>query len=82
MVADCALSRLLSAREVCWALFEVDGLPSWYSSMRFRGMGSWNGGWLLVVGFFCLAFREWFCVQFVGGQVLGPCGLHIPGCGW
>ena len=35
-------------------LFEVDGLPNWYRSMRFRGMGSWNGGWLLVVGFFCL----------------------------
>ncbi len=33
---------------------EVDGLPSWYRSMRFRGMGSRNGGWLRVVGFFCL----------------------------
>ncbi len=35
-------------------LFEVDGLPSWYRSVRFRGMGSWNGGWLRVVGLFCL----------------------------
>jgi hypothetical protein len=35
-------------------LLEVDGLPRWYRSMRFREMGSWNGGWLLVVGFFCL----------------------------
>ena len=35
-------------------LFEVDGLPCWYRSMRFRGMGSWNGGVLFVVGFFCL----------------------------
>ena len=35
-------------------LFEVDGLPSWYRSIRFRGMGSWNGEWLLVVGFLCL----------------------------
>jgi len=48
-------------------LFEVDGLPSWYRSMRFWGMGSWNGGWLLVVGFFRL------CV--VSGVVLLPiCG--------
>jgi hypothetical protein len=36
-------------------LFAVDGLPSWYRSMRFRGTGSSNGGWLLVVGFFCLS---------------------------
>ena len=35
-------------------LFEIYGLPNWYRSMRFRGMGSCNGGWLLVVGFFCL----------------------------
>ncbi len=54
VVADCALSMLLSVWEVCRVLFGVDGLPSWYRSMRFRGMGSWNGGWLLVVGFFCL----------------------------
>jgi hypothetical protein len=40
VVADCALGRLLSVWEVCWVLFEVDGLPSWYSSMRSRGMGS------------------------------------------
>jgi hypothetical protein len=35
-------------------LAEVDRLPSWYRSLRFRGMGSRNGGWLRVVGFFCL----------------------------
>ncbi len=35
-------------------LVEVAGLPSWYRSIRFRGMGSSNGGWLRVVGFFCL----------------------------
>ena len=39
-------------------LFEVDGLPSWYRSIRFRGMGSWNGGWLRVVGFFCLCMMS------------------------
>jgi hypothetical protein len=33
-------------------LLEIYGLPSWYRSMRFRWMGSWNGGWLLVVRFF------------------------------
>ena len=54
MVADCAISRLLSVGEVCWVLVEVDGLPSWYLSIRFRGMGSRNGGWLRVVGFFCM----------------------------
>ena len=36
-------------------LVEVEGFPSWYRSMRFRGMGSMNGGWLLVVEFFCLS---------------------------
>ena len=35
-------------------LVEIDGLPSWYMSIRFRGMGSWDGGWLRVVRFFCL----------------------------
>ena len=45
----CAMSWLLSVWEVCWVLVEVDGLPSWYRSIRFRGMGSRNGGWLGVV---------------------------------
>ena len=36
-------------------LFEVAGLPSWYRSIRFRGLGSWNGGWFRVVGFFCFS---------------------------
>ncbi len=54
MVAFDVLSRLSMVWVVCWVLFAVDELPSWYRSMRFRGMGSWNGGWLLVVGFFCL----------------------------
>ena len=67
MVADCALSRLLSVWEVCWVLFEVDGLPSWYRSMRFRGMGSWNGGWLRVVEFFCLCERS-------GVVIISICG--------
>ena len=49
----CANSRLLSVWEVCWVLVEVDGLPYWYRTIRFRGMGSRNGGWLRVVGFFC-----------------------------
>jgi hypothetical protein len=48
-------------------LVEVYGLPSWYRSIRFWGMGSWNGGWLRVVGFFCL---------FEGSGV-----LMIPICG-
>ena len=48
-------------------LVEVDGLPNWYRSIRFWGMGSKNGGWLLVVGFLGL---------FVGSLVdMGPiCG--------
>ncbi len=36
-------------------------------SIRFWGVGSWNGGWLRVVGFFCL--REG------SGEVM------IPNCG-
>ena len=35
-------------------LFEVYGFPSRYRSMRFRGMGSRDGEWLRVVGFFSL----------------------------
>ena len=54
MVIVCPFIRFLIVCDVCWMLFEVDGFPSWYMSMRFRGMGSWNGGWLLVVRFFCL----------------------------
>ena len=54
VAADYVISRLLSVWEVSWVLFEVAGLPSWYRSIRCRGMGSWNGGWLRVVGFFCL----------------------------
>ncbi len=53
----CAVRRLLSVWVVCWVLVEVDGLPSWYKSIRFRGMGSRNGGWLRVVGLFCLCLR-------------------------
>jgi len=34
-------------------LIEVDGLPNWYRSIRFREMGSKNGVWLRVVGFLC-----------------------------
>ena len=58
MVAVCAMRRLLSVWEVCWVLIEVDGLPSRYRSIRFRGMGSRNGGWLRVVGFFCLCLKS------------------------
>ena len=39
-------------------LVEVDGLPSWYRSLRFRGMGSRNGGWLCVVGCFKLCLMS------------------------
>jgi hypothetical protein len=51
-------------------LVEVDELPSWYSSIRFRGMGSWNGGWLRVVGFFCLCKGS--------GVVMIPIALWSP----
>jgi hypothetical protein len=63
--------------------FMVDGLPNWYRSMRFRGMGAGTvGGFLWSDSFVCARGRKWLCVQFVGGQVLGACGLRIPGCGW
>jgi hypothetical protein len=42
-------------------LVEVDGLPNWYRSIRFRGMGSKSDGWLRplrVVGFFCLCLES------------------------
>ena len=51
------MSRLLSVWEVCWVLVVVVGLPNWYRSVRFGVMGSKNGGWLRVVGFF------WFCLD-------------------
>ena len=54
VVADRAISRLSSVWEVCCVFVEVDGFPSWYMSMRFRGMGSKNDGWLRLVGYFCL----------------------------
>jgi hypothetical protein len=50
----CVMSRLSSVWEVCWVLVEVDGLPNWYRSIRFREMGSKKGGWLRVVGFISL----------------------------
>ena len=52
-----AMSRLLSVWEMCWVLAVVFGLPNWYRFMRFRGMGSKNGEWLRVVGFF------YFCLE-------------------
>jgi hypothetical protein len=35
----------------CGVLVLVVALPSRYSSIRFWGTGSMNGGWLLVMGF-------------------------------
>jgi hypothetical protein len=58
VVAVCAVSILVSVWEVLWVLFEVDGLPSWYRYIRFRGMGSRSGGWIRVVGFFKLCLRS------------------------
>ena len=48
-------------------LVEVDGYLSWYRSIRFRGMGGWNGGWLRVVGFF------WLCER-LGVVMIPICG--------
>ena len=47
-----AMSRLVIVWEVCLVLASVDGLSNSYRSMRLRGMGSWNGGWLRVVRIF------------------------------
>ena len=49
-------------------LFEVDGLPNWYRSMRDRGMGSWNGGWLRVVGFLSLSVGSWMAIRPICGR--------------
>ena len=40
------------------------------------------GGFLWSDSFICVRGREWLCVLFVEGKLLGPCGLHIPECGW
>ena len=47
---------------VAWcASSDAVSLPSRYSSIKFCGMGSMNGGWLLVVGFgrLCSALWGW-----------------------
>ena len=45
---------------VAWCVSsDVVSLPSRYWSIRFCGMGSMNGGWLLVVGFGRLRSALW-----------------------
>jgi hypothetical protein len=45
---------------VAWCLSsDVASLPSRYWSIKFCGMGSMNGGWLLVVGFEELRSALW-----------------------
>ena len=64
-------------------LFDVDVLPSLYRSMRYQGMGGRNGGgFLWLDSSVYVRDRGWLCALFVGGQVSGPCGLRILGCGW
>ncbi len=51
-----------------------------------RGFGGWGagtvGGFLWSDSFFCAWGQKWLYFLFVGGLVLGPYGLRIPGCGW
>ena len=56
-----SLGRAFSVCVVCFMLFLVVSLPIWLISTRFWGVGSMNGGWLLVFGFVSalLAFRGW-----------------------
>ncbi len=61
-------SRLLSVCDMWWVLWEIDEFPSWYRSMRFRDMGSRNGGWLLVVGFLCLGVGSGFVMFPICGR--------------
>ena len=59
------------------------GYPVGISLYCFGGWGAGTvGGFLWSDSFVCVRGREWLCVLFVGGQLLGPCGLRIPGCGW
>ena len=45
---------------VAWCMStDVVSLPSRYWSIKFCGMGSMNGGWLLVVGFGRLRSALW-----------------------
>ena len=67
LVDGWAMSRSLSVWEVCWVLVVVVGLPNWYRSMRFRGMGNMNGWWLRRVAIF------WFFLE--SGVLMFPiCG--------
>jgi hypothetical protein len=51
--------RALVVCVMCCVRFVVASFPSRHWSIRFCGMGSMNGGWLLVVGFARLCFVLW-----------------------
>jgi hypothetical protein len=53
---------------VCCVRFAVASFPSLYWSIRFCGMGSINGGWLLVVGFGSLCFVLWVWMSPIWGS--------------
>ena len=46
----------------------VVSLPSRSWSIKFCGMGSMNGGWLLVVGFGWLRLALWGCMSPIWGS--------------
>ena len=58
-------------------LVVVAGLPSWLRSIRLRGIGNLNDGWLRVVGFLsvCLAPGVWMstiCGRYIARAVWSP----------
>ena len=52
----------------CCVRFAVASVPSRYWSIRFCGMGSMNGGWLLVVGFGRLCLLLWMWMSPIWGS--------------
>ena len=54
---------------MAWGVkYFVVSLPSRYWSIMFCGMGSMNGGWLLVVGFGKLRLALWGCMSPIWGS--------------
>ena len=51
VVVASLMSKAVVVCTACCVDSEVVSLPSRYRSIRFCGIGSMNGGWLLVMGF-------------------------------
>ncbi len=61
--------------EVCGVFVLIESLPSRYRSTRCSGMGSMNGGWLLVVLFVCVRLTLCVCMS-------PNCGRSVMRASW